>query len=254
VLAAANGPFIAPDDANPPISAAGHGAASCTPDETIDDQAVRCLRFSFGLSNIGPGPFTIRGPGNSTTPQPLYQCVQRADGSVFSRPAGTQQFHQEHLHNHYQDLILVDLLKVTDPQTGTLQPSGAGRKLGYNPADQSIADWEAFNQEPGTGNSLNCDGGGVRFSLSIGWGDVYRYQRLGNFVNFGANTDGLYVVRLKIDPTNHVLEADETDNVGYTYIRVTLDQVEVLEYGRGQSPWDPNKEVLKLRRKAGVPW
>jgi hypothetical protein len=254
VLAAANGPFIAPDDANPPLGAAGHGAASCTPDETLDDQAIRCLRFSFGLSNIGPGPFTIRGPGNAATPQPLYQCVQRADGTVFSRPAGMQQFHQEHLHNHYLDLIQVELHRVTDPEAGTMVPAGDGRKLGYSPADQSIADWDAFNQEPGTGSSLDCDGGGLRFALSIGWGDVYRYQRLGNFVNFGLNPDGLYVVRLKIDPLNTVLEANENDNTSYTYVRVTLDQIDILEYGRGQSPFDPNKQVLQLRRKAGVPW
>ncbi|HVM10843.1 MAG TPA: plastocyanin/azurin family copper-binding protein [Actinomycetota bacterium] len=250
----ANGPFIAPDDANPPAGVAGHGAYSCTPDETLDGEAIRCLRFSFGLSNVGPGPFVIRGDGgNSTDVRPLFQCVERADGSALSRPAGSQQFHPQHLHNHYLDLIELDLQRA-DPQAGTMTPVGDGRKLGYSPIEQAIGDWYAFDQIPGT-NNLACAGGDRRFALSIGWGDGYRYQRIGNFVDFGTNLDGHYVVRLKIDPLNHVLESDERDNIAYTYIRVSqLDRIEILEYGRGEGPFDPNKQVLQLRRKGGVPW
>ena len=255
-----NGPFLAPDDANPPVAVGGHGPVSCSPDETLDDQVVRCLRFSFGLANIGPGNFDVRstgGGGLTGGTSPLIQCVERPAGTPIARPAGTTTFHPTHLHDHYNDLIMVELHRVTDAQAGTMVPAGDGRKLGYSPADQSIADWFAFNQnERGTsGSAGTCqDGAATLFGLSVGWGDVYRYQRAGNFVDFGVNLDGLYVIRLVIDPLDNVLEANETDNVGYTYVRVTLDSIEVLEHGRGLSPWDPNKHVLQLRRKAGVPW
>jgi hypothetical protein len=254
-----NGPFFAFDDANPPIAVAGHGPVSCSPDETADDQVVRCLRFSFGLSNTGPGDFDIRdaGPADADGNVPLIQCVEQPVGTPISRPSGTSAFHPTHLHNHFNDLIMVELHRVTDPQAGTMVLAGDGRKLGYSPADQSIADWFAFNQNPPNtaGDAGTCrEGASTQFALSRGWGDVYRYQRAGNFVDFGTNLDGLYVIRLVIDPLNLVYEADETDNVGYTYVRVTLDSIEVLEHGRGQSPWDPNKQVLQVRRKAGVPW
>jgi hypothetical protein len=253
-----------PDDVNPPLGAAGIHPVSCAADETVDDQALRCLRFSFGLVNSGVGNFDVRwfgtgiGP-NPNVPQkgPLFQCVQRVDGPPLKRPAGSFEYHDTHFHTHYKDLIFNQLYKVVDPQAGTLLPAGEGRKLGYSPADQAIADWHSFGQAPqGTsGSGGSCvEGSNARVGMSVGWGDVYRWQRPGNYTNFGANSDGLYVLRLVIDPANNVLELNESNNVAYTYIKVTGNGIEVLEYGRGLSPWDPNKTVLTPRIQGGVPW
>jgi hypothetical protein len=37
------------------------------------------------------------------------------------------------------------------------------------------------------------------------------------------------------------VESNEQDNVGYTYFKVTGSEIELLEAGRGQDPWDPCK-------------
>jgi hypothetical protein len=42
---------------------------------------------------------------------------------------------------------------------------------------------------------------------------------------------------------DNVVESDETDNISYAHVRVTGSEVEVLETGLGQSPWDPDKVV-----------
>lgn len=252
-----NGGFP-PDDINPPASAAGVSPVSCAADETADDQVVRCLRFSFGLANAGQGNFDVRwsGGGFAGGEAPMFQCVERDGQGPLGRTAGFSEFHTTHGHTHYKDLIQADLFRVTDPGAGTMEPAGDGKKLGYSPADQGFARWFSFDQaKSGTsGNAGNCVGAGSRLGMSPGWGDVYRYQRPGNFVDFGTNLDGLYVIRLTIDPLDNVLEADETNNVAYTYVRVTLDEVEVLEHGRGASPFDPSKEVLTPRYRGGVPW
>jgi hypothetical protein len=251
----ANGIFP-PDDVNPPASAAGVAPASCAADETVDDEVARCLRFSFGLANAGQGNFDIRWDGSSNT-GPMTQCVQRADGDPMARPAGEFEFHNTHFHTHYKDIVLLHLFRVTDPETGTMEPAGDGRKIGYSPADQGFADWFRFDQaSPGTsGNAGNCaPGTGNRLGMSVGWGDVYRYQRPGNFVNFGLNPDGRYVVRLTVDPLDNVLEASESNNVSYTYLQVAGDDIQVLEQGRGESPWDPDKDVRTPRYRGGVPW
>ena len=246
-----------PDDVNPPLDVAGVHPLSCAADEMAEDGANRCLRFSFGLVNVGPGNFDMRWAGGSQTEGPMFQCVQRADGPPVSRPAGSFEFHRTHFHTHVKDIFYNELYKVADPETGRMFAAGSGQKLGYSPADQALADWHRFAAAPvGTSASAgNCqEGAGSRLGMSVGWGDVYRWQRPGNFVEFGTNEDGLYVVRLTADPMNNILESNENNNTGYSYIRVNGDKVEVLEHGRGLSPWDPNKQVLTPRIANGPPW
>lgn len=253
----ANGVFP-PDDVNPPADVAGVHPVSCAADETAEDGSTKCLRFSFGLTNNGQGNFDIRwSTASNAQSGPMIQCVQHADGTVTPRPAGGFSLHTTHGHTHYEDIIFLKLQRVTDPAAGTMVQAGDGRKLGYSPADQAFVNWYAFDQAAAGSSSSagNCDlTKNERLGMSIGWGDVYRYQRPGNYVDFGTNTDGLYVVQLTADPLNNVLEANEANNTSYSYVRVTGDRVDVLEHGRGQSPWDPNKQILQPRWVGGVPW
>jgi hypothetical protein len=188
----------------------------------------------------------------------MYQCIQRSDGTSIVRRAGDFEFHNTHGHVHTKDIIYTELYKVTNAETGQMWAAGEGKKLGYMPADQALADWYKFNQAAkGTSRIAGSpceDNTNNGLGLSAGWGDVYRWQRPGNYVDFGTNGDGLYVVRITADPIGHILESNESNNTGYTYVRVTGDQVEILEYGRGMSPWDPNKEVLTPRFEGGAPW
>jgi hypothetical protein len=234
------------DDANPPVDAAGVHPFSCTLDE-MSEGAHRCLRFSFQLANAGPGNFDVRF---NTESNPLtgkmVQCVERPGKAPFARDAGEFAFHEVHGHYHYQDVVLHRLFRVTNTKTGAMTPAGVGEKLGYHPADQSFADWGTFVQgASGTSASAgNCyAGSNDQIGLSRGWGDAYRWQRPGNFVEFGNNPNGFYVVRTTADPKAHLLEASEADNDGYAYIRVVGEEVNLIETGRGTSPWDPHKVV-----------
>jgi hypothetical protein len=236
------------DDANPPVDAAGHHLFSCTFDETAEG-AHRCLRFSFQLSNAGDGNFDVRF---NTTGNPqqgaMVQCVERPGKAPLARPAGEYWFHSTHGHYHYQDVVLHQLFRVTNRKTGAMALAGNGQKLGYRPADQGFARWDRFVQGPsGTSASAgNCyAGSNNQIGLSRGWGDAYRWQRPGNFVEFGNNPDGWYVVRTTADPTHHLLETDESDNMGYAYVRVIGDYAQLLETGIGSDPWDPHKIVSR---------
>lgn len=241
-----------PDDVNPPLEVAGMRPVSCAVDEMADDGVSRCLRYSFGLGNLGPGAFDIRwtdgAPGSAYA---MTQCYlqQNAAGGYDLRavPAGTGSFHLTHGHWHYDDVIYHELRKVTEPIAGTTELAGRGKKIGYSPADQGIVEWDSFAQaRRGTsGSSGNCaPGSNNRLGMSVGWGDAYRYQRPGNYVEFGANGDGLFVVRTIVDPLNNVLESDESDNTTYALLRVTGEDVRVIEVGVGNDPWDPAKRVI----------
>ena len=236
------------DDANPPVDVLGIHPFSCTLDEMAEG-AHRCLRFSFQLANAGPGNFDVRFD-TSKNPQegPMIQCVERPGKAPFARPAGEYWFHNTHAHYHYQDVVQHRLYRVTDRKMGTMVLAGLGKKLGYHPADQAFANWYQFVQAPsGTNESAgSCyPQSNMDLGLSRGWGDAYRWERPGNYVEFGDNPDGYYVVETVADPKNHLLESNESDNVGYAYLRVLGDQVQLLETGQGRSPWDPHKVVSR---------
>lgn len=121
----------------------------------------------------------------------------------------------------------------------------------FCPADQLFGEWERFVQQPSgyfgegdspTGNCFSPDDGFI--GLTVGWGDVYRWQRPGQYVEFGTNTDGLYVVRSTVDKGNQVLETDDTDNSAYALVRITGETITPIERGWGLSHLDPNKIVF----------
>src|SRR5256885_3462099 len=231
-----------------PISLGGGGATSC-------------LRFTSGPMNVGDGPFLktfkfagdaaggrlheddpyIRGDGR--------QIIVNADGKEWTRPAGTYSFHTTHAHFHDDGILTYELFKVDGT---TLTPAGKGTKSGFCPADQLMGQWRRFSQDvsgdfgdgdTATGNCYGAADDGL-LSLTRGWGDVYRWQRPGQYVDWGDNTDGLYVVRATVDKSNTTLETDEDDNAAYAFIRVTGRRVDELERGQGMSPFDPDKIVF----------
>ncbi len=265
----ANSMFLAGDDQNPGVEAAGVRPMSCTADEVQEasdpsrnDEPVlllRCLRFTAGPHNVGPGHLDLRFPIRSRvlageprdTIEEMTQVIHHADGSLAERRAGTWEYHATHGHYHYVDVLYYELLAVRDATAGTLEQVGIGRKSGLCPADQGYGEWSSFLQSPQNqvgsaqqGSCLPAFGlGDHAMGISAGWGDYYRWQRPGQYVDFSGQGDGLYVVRVTIDVLDNVLETDETDNASYALVRVIGDAVEVLERGIGQDPWDPARVV-----------
>ena len=252
-----------PDAANPPASAAGYDLYSCTQDEMAPLEvggagAVDCLRLTSGPTNVGPGPFDMRftfvedmvdGTADPAFLRgPIQQAVHFSDGSVEIRDAGTYIFHTTHAHFHDENILTYEGFRVVDRRLGRLEPFGAGTKSGFCPADQLFGDWFRFDQairgdfgegDTPTGNCFDPQDG--LLGLTSGWGDVYRWQRPGQYVEFAGQGDGLYVIRSTVDAADAILETDETDNTSYALIRVVGRTVDILERGRGTDPWDPTK-------------
>ncbi len=241
-----------PDTANPPLDVLGTHPASCASDEMAEDGVRRCLRLTAGPMNAGAGPFEMRfrhiDDVAAGAPPTIFQAVHLSNGKTKVRTAGTYSYHKTHAHYHYDDILTYELFSVG--RGGALERAGKGNKSGFCPADQLFADWRSFGQAPSGSYGEGDSAGGDCFSstngllgLSAGWGDIYRWQRPGQYVDFGTNGDGHYVVRTWVDKLNHVLESDETDNVSYALIHVVGDSVRILERGRGSGPRDPDKIV-----------
>lgn len=220
---------------DPPRGQNTGGTASCHPEEHAEDGAVRCLRFAYGIRNTGRGPLQLHYQGSSIGPdKPMFQRIQRADGTFFDREAGMVRYHKTHSHYHHSAAVGLQLFKVTNKNKGSLEPAGAPRTKGFAHREELLREWDTFYPTwPRFG-----------FGLGSGWADIYEWDRPGNYIDFGFNTDGLYVVRLHADPVEGVNESNEVDNFGYTYLKITGSEVKMLEAGRGQDPWDPCKIVV----------
>lgn len=233
---------------NSPIE--GRDATSCNPYEQTEYAAKRCLRFSLGPKNVGPGPLMLRFDADPVTGVvgrgAVTQLILHANGDESERPGGSSVYHKTHAHYHHNGFGTLELLRVLDPAAGSLVPAGSGPKQGFCMLDFMISEWTTFANDPADSVRQDCGAAaptGVQLGLGTGWGDIYVYGLDGNYVEFGENTDGLYVVRSIADAFNDVLETDESDNQGYAYIRVTGNEIKVLERGHGSSPWDPAKRL-----------
>ena len=249
---------FAPDSANPPLSAAGFAPLSCTPDETLgigptltpnSSHVTRCLRFTTGPRDAGPGPFEIAYDPATTgfgvsTPGQAYQRLYYSDGSTELRPAGQFQFHAVHGHYHYLGFLNFQLYQVGAAHH--LTPAGSGNKVGLCPANELFSDWHTFNQQNTTTFTANCgySTGEANLGLNPGWGDVYRWQRPGQYVDFSGDGDGYYLLQVTVNASNLVRTVPNDQNVGYAYIHVVGDHVSIIQRGQGTSPWDPNKKVF----------
>jgi hypothetical protein len=261
----ANG-LYPPDTVNPPLDVLGFHPLSCSVDEMAPTAVQgggatpRCLRFTSGPINVGQGPYEMHWTyaqdivgGKIQSPiahGPLFQTVHYADGTTTTRPAGTYSFHVIHFHFHDDSILDMRLFRVNSDQS--LTEVGTGTKSGFCPANQLLGIWRSFANEPpnaiigsgdiGTGNCQNPADGVL--GLSPGWGDVYRWQRPGMYVEFGGNPDGLYVVRITIDTEHRVLQSSYAYNSAYALVRVNGDTIQEIERGQGLSPWDPHKIVF----------
>jgi hypothetical protein len=240
----------APDSVNPPLSALGQSPMSCTFDEMAQDHVTRCLRFTTGPRDAGPGPFEIDYDPTGAqfglqAPGQAFQRIYYSDGSSFLRPAGRFQFHPAHGHYHYLDFLEFQLFHVNGSEH-VLTPAGTGKKLGLCPADELFADWYTFNQQETNTFTANCGyaPGQASLGLNVGWGDVYRWQRPGQYVDFSNDGDGYYLLQVIVNAHHQALTAQHADNIGYAYIHVVGSNINVIERGQGRSPWDARKKVF----------
>lgn len=210
------------------------GTASCHPEEHIEDGALRCLRFSYGVRNTGLGPMELfTGAGNQLERE-LFQRIYLAEGGSIERRAGVAKYHKTHAHFHHDAAIGLQLFRVENRRTGKLVEASDKRTKGFAHRNELMRDWEHFYPTPTMSG----------FGLLPGWADIYEWDRPGNYIDFGLNPNGYYVVRMWADPVEGIKESNERDNLGYAYLKVTGAEVELLETGRGSDPWDPCKILV----------
>jgi Lysyl oxidase len=237
---------------NPTMQAGGHALYNCLPEESAEQGAQRCLRFTSGFASLGPGPFEVYGSSAtfaSPAGGPLYQVVYRSDGTKYSRPAGSFVFHPVHAHYHVLGIAEFRFYRVNPDHS--LTEAGKVLKEGFCLGNIKMYDWHSFAQAEIDPKSVdNCEpsaqpDGSWRFyeGIAAGWEDSYKWQTSGQFVDVGNDPNGYYLLRLVVNPQRKILETTYADNTAYAYMQIDGNDVRVIERGHGEGPWDVNKVV-----------
>jgi hypothetical protein len=237
---------------NPTMQAGGHALYNCLPEESTEQGAQRCLRFTSGFASLGPGPFEVYGSSaTAASPAggPLYQVISRSDGTKYSRPAGSFVFHPIHAHYHVLGIAEFRFYRVNPDHS--LTEAGRVLKEGFCLGNIKMYDWHSFGQAEIDPKSIdNCEpsaqpDGSWRFyeGIAAGWEDSYKWQTSGQYVDVGSDPNGYYLLRLVVNPEHKLLETTYDDNTAYVYMQIDGNDVRVIERGHGTSPWDPGKVV-----------
>ena len=223
---------------------------SCYADETARTGAQRCLRFTSEIDNVGPGLLQLEipwittssgSPASGFVPGECHalQVVTMTDGSEQTRPAGDCQFHQAHMHFHYNDLVEYSLHKVTaDGRTGAQVAKSNKASFcladdGYfgfgKPAPNGPRDY-AGQPDCNVPSAAQIAAGDawVHEGISPGWGDIYTWDTPDQYIDITNVKPGIYDIVTRGNPSGKLELAGRSQPCASTRIKLTATSVKTL--------------------------
>ncbi len=204
------------------------------------------LRLSNATANIGAGKLYLYGvlPDNGDGTQNVRQRIWLDSGTFYDRDAGTFIYHPEHNHIHVQDWAVYRLRAVT-AEGGVGGIVVEGSKTSFCILDLIVHD----SSLPGFGSTPEFSSCGSNVQgQSIGWADVYTKDLEGQNIDITGLPDGNYWLESEADPLDHILEADETNNIAR--IGITVGNPGPIN----PDPYEPNDQMSELNsRVVGAP-
>jgi hypothetical protein len=172
------------------------------------------LRFSTTSWNNGTGPLQLEAGSVDTGSgkQQVFQRVFLSDGASFLRLAGYFEWHPAHNHFHFDDYALYTLQPVNAPG-GSVR---TGSKMTFCVMD--TAKIAALPGAPAQAAYSTC-GRDVQ-GMSVGWGDTYGSHLAGQEIDFTDNADGIYQLKIEIDPKKVIIESTENDNISCVLLEI----------------------------------
>lgn len=196
------------------------------------------LRFSNATANTGLGKLYLYGvlPANGDGTQDVRQRIWRTDGTHYDLDAGAFLYHSQHQHIHFEDWAIYRLRNVTaGGGVGSIVVEGA--KTSFCILDGLVHD-STLPGFPSSPEFVTC--GATVQGLSVGWADIYSKNLEGQNLDITNVPAGQYWLESECDPLNHVLEADETNNVAR--IPITIGNTGSIS----PDSYEPNNQISDL--------
>lgn len=196
-----------------------------------DTSGGSTLRFSTTSWNSGTGALQLEaGPVDTGSgKQQVLQRVFNNDGSSALFFAGWFEWHPAHNHFHFDNYALYTLQPVNAPGGYRL----TGSKTTFCVMDTTRID-TSLPGAPQQAVYSTC--GNQIQGMSVGWGDTYGSHLAGQELDFTGNADGIYQLRIQIDPNNNVVEGNKNDNESCVLLSIKKpNTVTVLDASGGCS-------------------
>jgi hypothetical protein len=189
------------------------------------------LKFSTWTVNVGAGPLELRA--TTTNPdgsQNVNQRIYDSDGVSFTDTyAGTFAVVSGRL--RFTDSADYFLKEVT-ANNGVGGIVGANQKVSYCIVD-SLKYTTSPPGTPATAHYTTC---GPVMGISVGWVDLYSSSISTQVIALTGVSDGTYWLENIGDPTNRLMESDETNNTYLVKVTVATGlSPEINVVGNGQS-------------------
>lgn len=193
-----------------------------------DVSGISTLRFSTTSWNNGSGPLELVAGEVETgsEKQKVFQRVYLSDGTSFLNYAGSFTYHPQHNHIHFDDYALYTLQPINAPG-GSLR---TGVKTTFCVMDTTKID-TSLPGAPAQAVYSSC--GRVVQGMSVGWGDTYGSHLVGQEIDFTDNADGIYQLKIEIDPKKLIVEANENDNVSCALLDIKKPNTVTVLDGSG---------------------
>jgi hypothetical protein len=201
----------------------------------------KLLRYTSRSVNVGTGAFEVIGTRSSTS-EPTLSVVQRVydDEGGYTDVAipGASMYWSGDGHNHWH---------ITDFETGRLTPVAGGAvqgtlaKHGFHVIDSFL-----YKQLPGTpqtayyrnrtwpeSTSIDPDALWVAEGISVGWGDIYGYRIVDQWIDITGLANGTYRLTLGVNMDGSLQETSYTNNTVWARLTITDNTVEIIGRSRG---------------------
>jgi len=190
----------------------------------------RLLHVTTIFSNVGVGAFELQGsrPGVDASRMTVEQIIFDPSGESIRIPtrADAQYAGDGHNHWHARQVVTMQLAPVLEPRNIQL-----GNKIDFCFFDNSAthpdvagALTKSYYQNSWCGQP---DALSVRMGLSIGWGDRYGWDFVGQYVDITGVPGGTYTLKATVDWSNAFYETDDTNNC-------TMSRIQIPPAGEGK--------------------
>ena len=221
---------------------------------TLAQPALRCLRFTSDVQDLGAGALEVRlpwlstggsqgGPASGFVPGQCQaqQVVLTSSGQQVTRPAGPCEFHPAHAHFHYKDLVSYSLHRL-DTSGGIGAPVAKSQKESFCLADDDYFGFatpgpngpRTYVGQPGCNvpSNLQPSGGSensyVVEGITPGWGDVYTWDTPDQYVDVTTVPPGTYDLVEETNPDGVLLVAGSAKTCAVTQLQLTANSVKTI--------------------------
>ncbi len=193
----------------------------------VTSNGQRLLKYSTIIVNKGRGRFELHGQRSSTTgDMSATQRIFDDTGGAQDVPTTATMYFAGDGHNHWH---------TRDLETGTLNRLDNGVKVG---ALAKHGFCFSDNYRFGSASSVfysSCGGNPSAFDqvmgLSVGWGDIYGWNTVDQWINITSVGNGRYRLSTTANPNLGFREVASGNNTSWVDIRLQSNSVKVQNAG-----------------------